>query len=378
MKRTAYFIPLLLNFNQAVLKIVFLLLFVAPLCLHAAASAGRVYVMTNKAKHNSVLVYDRAADGTLSFVEESPTDGAGTGVTLDPLMSQGAIALRADGKLLFAVNPASGDLTAFRVTQNGLQFASKLPSGGAFPVSVTVSGNLVYVLNQLGIANISGFTVNDLGHLQPIPLSTRDLVGRALALPAQVSFTPDGTQLIVTEKGTNLLDIFQVQPDGRTSGPTAQSSSGKTPFGFAFGPSDTVVVSEVENRLPLKATVSSYLLTGGAALQPVSLKVRDKQSGACWVAVTGDVAWVVNTGTAVISAYQIGAAGALNLVSPIAASTGDGSSPIDNAASADGKFLYVLKSATGQIAAFAINGSSLTPLFTQTGLPLSIQGIVVQ
>jgi hypothetical protein len=66
------------------------------------------------------------------------------------------------------------------------------------------------------------------------------------------------------------------------------------------------------------------------------------------------------------------------LVNPVAASTGDASSPIDNAASSDGKFLYVLKSATGEIAAFAINGSNLTPLFTETGLPLSIQGIVAQ
>jgi DNA-binding beta-propeller fold protein YncE len=58
-----------------------------------------------------------------------------------------------------------------------------------------------------------------------------------------------------------------------------------------------------------------------------------------------------------------------------AAFTGDGSNPIDLAASSDGGFLYVLKSATGEIAAFKINGTALTPLFTQQGLPLSIQGI---
>jgi DNA-binding beta-propeller fold protein YncE len=245
-------------------------------------------------------------------------------------------------------------------------------------VSVAVNGNLVYVLNQLGIANITGFIVNDLGALQPIPLSTRELAGGALALPAQVSFTPDGTQLLVTEKGTNTIDIFQLQPDGRTSGPTAQQSSGKTPFGFAIGADGTVVVSEVENRLPLQGTASSYRLTGGSSLLPVSPHVPDNQSGACWVAITGDIAWVTNTGSANISAYQIGAGGSLTLVNPIAGTTGDGTAPIDLAASADGSFLYVLKSATGEIAAFAINGSSLTPLFTETGLPLSIQGIVAR
>jgi DNA-binding beta-propeller fold protein YncE len=58
--------------------------------------------------------------------------------------------------------------------------------------------------------------------------------------------------------------------------------------------------------------------------------------------------------------------------------TGDGSTPIDVAASIDNKYLYVLKSASGEIAAFAIDGSNLQPLFTQTGLPLSIQGIVAR
>lgn len=339
---------------------------------------GTVYVMTNKAPRNSVLVFQRATDGTLTFSREAATRGGGTGVTLDPLMSQGAIALRADGKLLFAVNPASGDLTAFRVTATGLQFASKLPSGGALPVSVAVRGGLVYVLNQLGIANISGFTVDELGNLEAIPHSTRELAGGALALPAQVSFTPDGGELVVTEKGTNIIDLFLVQADGLTAGPTPQPSSGKTPFGFAFDGNGTLVVSEVENRFPLKGTASSYRLTGGGDLNPLSAHVPDTQTAACWVAITGNIAWAVNTGSSTISAYQIGAGGELTLVNPVAASTGDATAPIDLAASADGRFLYVLKSGTGEIAAFAIDGSKLTPLFTQTGLPLSIQGIVVQ
>src|SRR5215204_4618219 len=114
-----------------------------------AANGGAVYVMSNKAKGNSVLVYRRGSDGKLTFVEESPTRGLGTGVTLDPLMSQGAVALDIGGRVLLAVNPVSGDLTAFRVTASGLEFGSKVPSAGAFPVSVTASGGFVYVLNQL-------------------------------------------------------------------------------------------------------------------------------------------------------------------------------------------------------------------------------------
>jgi 6-phosphogluconolactonase (cycloisomerase 2 family) len=340
-------------------------------------AAGAVYVMSNRANHNSVLVYQRGGDGALSFVQEVPTGGLGTGVTLDPLMSQGALAMRDDGKLLFAVNPVSADVTCFRITGTGLEFASKAPSGGALPVSVTVRNGLVYVLNQLGIANISGFTVTNGGILTPLPNSTRDLTGRALALPAQVSFTPDGSQLIVTEKGTSLIDTFQLLSGGLTNGPITIVSAGKTPFGFDFSSTSQLVVSEAQNRFPLKGSVSSYSLDGGA-VTPVSAAVPDRQTAACWVEITGNTAWVVNTGTAVISAYQVSDSGTLTVANSNAAFTGDGSTPIDLAASADGQFLYVLLSATGEIAAFQINGTTLAPLFTQGGLPLTIQGIVAR
>ena len=90
-------------------------------------------------------------------------------------------------------------------------------------MSVTVNNGLVYVLNQMGTPNISGFTVNDDAQLQPIASSTRALAGGALAQPAEVSFTPDGTQLIVTEKGTRLLDLFDVLASGQTGGPFLKS-----------------------------------------------------------------------------------------------------------------------------------------------------------
>src|SRR5690242_18142984 len=81
----------------------------------AQTQTGRVYVLSNKPA-NSVLVFNRASDGSLTFIQEAATQGAGTGATRDPLQSQGSIALRDDNKVLLAVNPASGELTAFTVT----------------------------------------------------------------------------------------------------------------------------------------------------------------------------------------------------------------------------------------------------------------------
>ena len=368
------------------MKIKFLLLLVGAavscaVCTAGAATAGsqvgRVYVMSNKPE-NSVLVFDRASDGSLTFIQEAATQGAGTGATGDPLQSHGSVALRADNKILLAVNPASGELTAFRVTDAGLEFGSKVSSGGFFPVSVTVYSNLVYVVNQLGVPNINGYTVSDAGQLLEIASSTRDLAGGPLALPAEVSFTPNGTQLIVTEKGTRLLDIFNLLTGGRTNGPFPETSRGKTPFGFSFGPGDSVIVSEAEGGLPMLATASSYRLTAGGIPQPVSRKVPDHGTAACWVVVTGDVAWVVNTASAAVSSYQIGTDASITLANPVAASTGTGTVPIDAAASSDGLFLYQVLSTTGQIAVFGISGSALTPLTTVSGLPLSIQGIAAR
>jgi 6-phosphogluconolactonase (cycloisomerase 2 family) len=352
----------------------------SAVCTAGAATeptqTGRVYVLSNKPK-NSVLVFNRASDGSLTLLQEAVTQGVGTGATNDPLQSQGSLALSKDGKVLLAVNPASGELTAFRVTNGGLEFGSKVLSGGFFPVSVTIDGKLVYVVNQLGFPNISGYTVDDNGQLLEIAGSQRDLAGGPLALPAQVSFTPDASQLIVTEKGTRLLDTFNVLPNGQTDGPLTELSRGKTPFGFAFGPGKSVIISEAEGGLPLRATTSSYQLTGDDVPQPVSPRVHDNGTAACWVAVTGDVAWVVNTASTTISAYHIDPDASITLIDPAAATIPD-TVPIDVAATPDGRFLYQVLSTTGQIAIFAINGSALTPLSTVEGLPLSIQGIVAR
>ena len=342
-----------------------------------ATEGGFVYVMTNRAEGNSVLVYRRASTGAVTRVQEVATMGLGTGFTNDPFASQGSLSLSNDHKLLLAVNAGSGDITAFVVTPSGLRFGSKVPSHGAFPVSVTAFGGLVYVLNQLGMANIAGFNADPGGHLQFIASSTRQLAGGALAQPAQVSFTPDGKQLLVTEKGTDLIDVFDVQGNGVTSGPMAQKTTGHTPFGFMFGPSGTIIVTDAERRFPKKATASSYVPSGGG-LQAQSSAVPDGQTAACWATVTETTAWIVNTGTSTISAYAIDSGGGLTLLNPVAAFTGANTAPIDLAASNDGSFVYVLKSAAGRLAGYRVDGASLTPLFDKTGLPLSIQGIAVQ
>src|SRR5271169_4783769 len=52
----------------------------------AEDDAGAVYVLSNQVVNNSILVFDRASDGILTFSSSFPTGGAGTG----PLAPSGA------------------------------------------------------------------------------------------------------------------------------------------------------------------------------------------------------------------------------------------------------------------------------------------------
>ena len=91
--------------------------------LNASAAAltadapGAVYALTNQASGNAVAIFDRGADGSLSWSSNVATGGTGAGSGLG---SQGALALSDDGRWLFAVNAGSNDVSAFQVTASGL------------------------------------------------------------------------------------------------------------------------------------------------------------------------------------------------------------------------------------------------------------------
>jgi len=197
------------------------------------------------------------------------------------LGSQGGVVLGDDGHRLFAVNAGSNDVSVFTVGSAGLSLASRAPSGGTLPISLTVHGNVLYVLNAGGDGNISGFTVGTNSGLTPIPSSTRSLSGSNVG-PAQVAFSPDGRRLVVTEKNTNLIDVYSVDRNGLASGPVSTASPGATPFGFAFGPRDLVFVSEAAG------SASSYDLDRRGGLRLVSGAVSTRQGAPCWAVVTTD------------------------------------------------------------------------------------------
>jgi len=336
--------------------------------------AGAAYVLTNRDTNNSIAVFQRSANGTLTAAGEVLTGGKGSGGGPDALASQGSLRVSDSGDLLFAVNAGSNDVSVFRVAEKGLQLLQTVASGGVQPVSVGVHRDLVYVLNAGGTPNIAGFRIGQDRKLHAIANSTRDLAGGPSAAPAQVEFTLDGRLLLVTEKGTNSIDIFPVGDDGRTTDQKTQTSNGPVPFGFSFVKGATVLVSEAGS-----SSVSSYRVVDPDALETISDAVPDTQKAACWVAVTnsGRFAFITNTASGTVSSYRISPRGELTLVSAVAATTGP-TGAVDLAFSRDSRFLYVVNAALGTVTAFAVTEGSLTQIGSAGGLPTSVQGIVAR
>ncbi|HEX3715612.1 MAG TPA: beta-propeller fold lactonase family protein [Trebonia sp.] len=342
--------------------------FAAPAAFAAPshhADGGAVFALTDNPAGNAVVAYHRAFDGTLTPAGSYPTRGLGgvlTGSVVDHTASEGALAYdQADG-LLIAVNPGSDTISVFGVYGDRLALRQVLPSGGDFPVSVTVHGDHAYVLDALGGGSLSGYRIAD-GRLAPLPGSQRALglgttaATQFTATPGQVSFTPDGSQLLVTTKATgNDVDVFAVGPRGRLSAsPTVNSLPGDVPFDVAFDAAGHVVLTEAGPN-----AVATFALAGDGKL--TQLAVADTgQMATCWVVRAGQYFYVSNAGSGSESGYRVGSSGGLTALGNTATDAGT----VD-AASA-GRFLYVQAGKAGLVDEFAVGaGGALTPIGSVT------------
>jgi len=337
---------------------------------HAQPATSSVYTMTNDPSGNQVVVYARSADGSLTWVANVATNGLGINGLAGS--NQGGLVLSSDGRWLFAVNAGSNDLSVFRVTSNSLSLTDKQSSAGVMPVSVTVNGNRVYVLNAgtTEIAgNIAGFYLSSAGQLSPIPESVQPLSG--IATVAEISFNPTGTIIAVTEKSTSLIDIYTVNSQGVASGPTTNTSSGSTPFGFVFDQRGQLLVSEAPG-----SAASSYSVSPTGVLTTISGSIANGQAAACWLVATGNsrYAYTANAHNHTISSYSISSDGTLTLLKPVAADTG--ATDLDMAFTGNSHFLYVFVHGSNSIEGFSVNhDGSLELVTTVTGVPATADGL---
>jgi 6-phosphogluconolactonase (cycloisomerase 2 family) len=353
----------------------------------AGGTQGAVYVTTNDASGNSILMYGRDSHGALRFLAKVPTGGKGIGGGLDPLGSQGSIILSRDSRLLFAVNAGSNDISEFAVTWRGLVLVGTFPSGGMEPVSLTVQGDVLFVLNAGGTPSVDGFRIDPFtSRLKWIAGSKRALPGGTGAGGAQVQFSPGGDALIVTEKATSQIDVFPVDNGGRLDSPKVFPSNGSTPFGFDFTRRGLLLVSEAGGGAGGTSATSSYHLQGddddNLNLELIDGSAPDFQKAGCWLVVSMDnrFAYVANAATGVISGYQVDGDGGLTLLNADGNTAMPGGAPLDMNVTDNGRFLYALNPVSGTINGFRINGDgSLTPVANAVaGISLAAQGLAAQ
>ena len=364
-----------------VLAAVSALVLVVPV---AAASTGpnggygptAVFTMTNSPSGNAIVAYARAPSGALTWVGNFSTGGTGTGASL---ADQGALAISADHRWLLAVDAGSNEISAFAIGEHHgsvwLQLTAVVGSGGVLPVSLTTFGSVVYVLNDGNATvpgNIAGFYLTPNGGLVPLPGSRQPLSGPGATGAAEIAFDANPGALVVTEKATNLLDVYLLSPWGTALPPLTYPSQGGTPYGFAVSPTGAILVSEAAT-----GSLSSYRVGPSGGWTVVSSSVPDYQAAPCWVvtAERGTLAYTTNAGSDSISAYGVSWSGGLVLSSEVAATTG--ATPTDLAVTPDGSLLYVRDAGAGAIQGFWIGpGGALLPAGGVSGLPSSAEGLV--
>jgi len=379
-------------------------------------------------------------------IQRISTGGGGSGLQLagiDSLGSAGSVQLDRVNSLLFVVNTESaaenngagaynqdcrqGTITSFRVAQDGvLTFADRVFSGGLYPNSLTLrkrgnggndteNGDLLYVLNAGGPGacglspNVTGFRVNSTGRLQPVgsqrnidpgpasgsgvncpPIGFAPAADFACGLnppsfprsPAQVRFTPDGNQLVVTVKGTNAIYVFPVGANERLGNAVVTQAPGPALpsfFGFTFDLNGHMLVTELFGAATVipaggAGAVSSFQVSNSGNLASISSHVGDGGTAACWIAldpITGQFAYVANNLSNTISSYAVHADGSVHLITAVAA-TGAGPNDLSTAQENGAEFVYVLDAGTGTVGAFRISqaNGSLTALSGGSGLPV--------
>ncbi len=359
---------------------------------------GAVFSMSNDPAGNSVVAFYRADDGTLTPAGTFSTDGLGSGGFED---SANSLVLGSaggesapnnfidDSTLLFAANAGSNDISVFQVNAAGLELVDVEPSQGMRPVSITVHDGVVYALNndetdgsdaELNCregANpaVTGFRVSEGGDLTPIPDSTRVLSGGTESGCAQVSFNPEGTVLVVTQRTATLagqapddegtIDTFVVNADGTLGQQQTFDVTGEGPCGFTFNSAGVLLTTEQFDGTagPALGAAAGYQVADDGTLTPSSPLVGNGGTDTCWFVINDD--GTVGFATSFfadgrISSYAVGADGSLEVLQA------DADPDVHNGAtdlslSGDSRYLYQLNSLDGTISAFAIGPDGHAP-----------------
>jgi 6-phosphogluconolactonase len=316
---------------------------------------GHVYVLNNDLTgSNSITAFTLEDDGSLKLQGTTAIGGLGS-VAAFADGTQGSLILAHDKTTrLFAADAGSNQVSVINVQSGHLSLRGVFSSSGVGPISLSYHDGLLYVLNAANGSNtsasIAGFRVEDEGDLHPIkganvPLST------AHPNPAQIQIDPSGQWLLVTEKLTNLIDVYRIHGDGSLGTRTSFTSTGLYPFGMAFNPAhpEQFIVDDGFGFNGSNGTgaVTSYRLSHGS-VSLITGPLPDFQLAPCWMVITHDgrFAYTSNPDSQAISGLRIGAGGVISLLNAngLTAPTPSDTFPLEESLSSNSHFLYVLDS----------------------------------
>lgn len=357
---------------------------------------GYVYVLNNiLSGPNSITVFNREEDGSLKLAGTTSIGGVGS-LSAFADGTQGSLILTQDRTRLFAVDAGSDQISVVNVHNGHLSLANVSSSGGVGPVSLTYKDGLLYVLNAANAskqaANLVGFHVDSDGELHPIAGATKAL-STAHPNPAQVQIDPSGHFLLVTEKVTNLIDVYRIHRDGSLSNPTTFPSVGAYPFGLAFNPANPqeFIADDGFGTGKGVGAVTAYRLAHGN-VNLINGPVLDNQIAPCWMVIThdGHFAYTSDADSHAISGYRIDENSSISLLNAdgLTAATPSDTFPLEESLSRDSSFLYVLESrlllkqpGPATLGGFSIHhNGSLTSVVnpSQITLPFSAIGLAAE
>jgi len=295
-----------------------------------------LYIQTNdfNANQNAVLAYKHnPGTGELQQISGSPfyTNGSGLGnpmQILGPADSDLEIAESPDGKFLLTVNSGSNTIAVFNIHSNGALSAvagSPFPSGGETPVSITISGHRVYVVNKSQnplnptstAPNYAVFNMDNNGALTPIPGEMAVFETTPGSSPSQALVSKDGNNLF----GDDFLGFMLMPPVGTLRSFQIDNGSGEispvtgTPYMLPLGamPPDNGALGLWQHPsgdvlyvgLPLQAKLGVFSInsnTGALALE----NTVPAGKAACWIRTnhSGNRTYVLNSGDNTIQVYN--------------------------------------------------------------------------
>ncbi|MEM1043297.1 MAG: beta-propeller fold lactonase family protein [Bacteroidota bacterium] len=341
---------------------------------------GAAFSITDDANGNAVVAFLRDEGGQLSPAGTYATGGTGSGGAIAG--STNPVLVTPSRSFLLAVNAGSDEVSVFRILKEArsLELVGSVPSGGPLPLSLTLSGDLLYVLNggrEGEPGNVSGFRLSPAGTLTPVTGGIRTLPEGVMA-PPQLGFAPGGRALLVTDRPSNVLVAYNVRANGTLSGARVTPSAGVTPFGFDFDQYGRLFVSEAnapDGPVPDGSSLSSYERAGNG-LAVLDGVVPTNETAACWTRVIGRYAYVTNTASNTVTGFRIGLDGSLTRLDEDGITAATGAAPHDMGVAL--RYLYVHNRNDGTVSAYRIRtNGSLSGIGTVGGLPGTAVGVAV-